>query len=222
MKSILFRVLVLSFISFQFTYASVVDELSPAELERVNQGKQVVHLKDLSGKPWPEVTIYQRFLVSPEEIMAVFTDIEIQPEYMPNVLKASVSKRIHKTKEQVDYQVDLPFPLSDESYTVENTYVRESNDLYNVSWTLVRADSTREATGKASFEKYHTSNFAGVIVGYRNLVVPDSSFAGPLKGQAIKQVKELVQAIGDQTLLEKKEFPDFLNHQISLLRERFK
>lgn len=61
----------------------VMDDLSAADAKRVRAGEQVVLTKEVEGKPWPRVTVYQRANASADEAMAVFFDYDNAAKYVP-------------------------------------------------------------------------------------------------------------------------------------------
>src|SRR5690606_26043173 len=72
------------------------DDLSAAQKAAINKGELVSVTRDVAGKPWPAVWVFLRIDSTPEEGMAVFADAERHKEYVPNLKKSKVSKKVSK------------------------------------------------------------------------------------------------------------------------------
>jgi hypothetical protein len=199
--------------------AGVYDELTADQKAAVQNGEQVMITVEVDKAPWPKAFIYQRVDATPEECAAVFSDYELQVSYVPELKKSKISKRIDKRTTLVDYTLNVPWPLSDENYTVRDTVgTYDGGASYRVDWKLVRADSTRHSVGDARFERLGT----GTIFRYYNFVVPGSSMAGAVKDKAMRQVKAVAKAIATQVEKERREYTALLERQLNELREALK
>lgn len=170
--------------------SGVMDDLSAADAGRVRGGGQVVVAKDVVGKPWPLVTVYQKVDASPEETMAVFFDYNNAVDYVPNCLKSEITQRIDARTFDVDYTVDVPI-LSDEEYTVRNQLSDEGNGGLKVEWRVLRATSIKSSEGSLVVEPLGS----GSVLRYQNIVEPSSIAAPLLKGVAVGQMSEMVEAL---------------------------
>lgn len=195
--------------------AALYDELSDAQKANLQKGEQVVVAQEV-GKPWPKVTIYQRIEATPEESMAVMADCNRHFTFFKNILRSTITQRLNKSTFIVDYTLHLPWPITDEKYTLKDQLsLTQNRSTYLLSWTMVRADTTHDIQGNVRFETLST----GSIMAYQNLVVPDSQFATLMKGQAIRAVKDAAQSLAKQIHNEKKKDPHLLQSQINALNE---
>jgi hypothetical protein len=120
---------------------------------------------------------------------------------------------------EVDYVLEVPI-FADEDYTVRDSISLGVTDgSYRVDWVKVRARSTKEIVGSVTFEPYRTGDSArtGTLITYENLVSPGQLLAGPLKGRALKQVRETVSALVKQIGDERANQPDLLATQVAAL-----
>ncbi len=191
----------------------IVDDLTPAQLAQVKAGQQVTVTEDVEGKPWPRFRAYRLVKATPEEAAAVFFDYKHAKDYVPNVLKSDISNQVSPTVTEIDYGIDVPI-LPDEYYTVRNTLTAEG-ECYKFHWKLLKAIQTKDSEGA-----FRAEPFEGyTIIGYYNLVTPGSSMAGLLRGKAISQMKDTVEAIGTHIEKQKACSPNELKREVEALRK---
>jgi hypothetical protein len=183
-------------------HASLMNELSTEDQQRVKSGDQVMVTESLDGYPWPRVTVYQVVKATPKEVMAVFTDYNNATKFVPNCLKSKISNEVSPTCSDVDYVIDVPI-LVDEAYTARNTLSEEPNGAFCVTWKILKATSILESQGSLLVEPLGD----GSMLRYKNLVKPSSRAAMLLKGMAMNQMKETVQAIVDRVKTVKSDPP---------------
>ena len=146
----------------------------------------------------------------------MFTDYERQKNYIPDLKKSSISKRISSTIVQIDYKLKMPWPLSDEDYTVEDSLsAYDGNKHFRVDWKRVRADTTKDIRGYVQFETLGT----GTIMLYENFVVPGSSLSGMFKDKAIRAIRDTAKEIVKQIQVERVRNPELLSIQVQTLRQ---
>lgn len=150
--------------------------------------------EDLPGYPWPRVQVFQRVNATPAQVMAVFFDYNNGHTFIPNCLESKISKQLGPRECEVDYRIDVPI-LPDEAYTVRNALSRATGGALKVDWRVLKATSILESEGNLVVEPLGE----GSILRYTNLVKPSSAAAGLLRGVALGQMKETVQAIVAQT-----------------------
>jgi hypothetical protein len=195
----------------------LMDELSTGHQTQVKKGEQVAVNENIKGKPWPRVRIYRTVAATPEEVAAVFCDFDHAKEYVPNVLKSSISHRVSPTVLDVDYGLDVPI-LPDEYYTTRNVLKAVGPDIYRIDWKLLRAVQTKDSVGCLRIEPLDGKS----VICYENLVVPGSSMAGLLKGKALQQMGQTVEAIATQIESQKTKRPEDLKRQVEALRAMLK
>ena len=161
--------------------------------------REVFLTSEVSGSPWPKACVFRYIDASPEEAAAVFTDYERHREYIPELRKAKLSRRIDPLTVEVDYTLRVPI-VSDEDYTVRNHLsTGDEGASYRVQWTLVRATSTKATEGSVRFEPHTVggSGRSGTLMAYCNQVTPGSRLAGLrfIRSRALKQTREAARAI---------------------------
>jgi hypothetical protein len=199
--------------------AAAYDELSPAELQKIQKGDQVVHLQDVDGSVWPKITVYQRAEATPEELTAVFHDYSMHKQIFDRITRSTVSRVIDPATVEVDYTLSLGgipgFSLPDENYTTRDHVAISTPGSYRVDWAKVKADNIPNIEGLYRAEPLGT----GSIIAYYNFIVPyNPGLAKFIVKLAIKQVRDTVSALAAQTLKERNTQPDLLQRQLTDLR----
>src|SRR6187200_2462592 len=110
---------------------TVMDEITSAQQEQVKKGTQVLFTEDVEGNAWPRVRVYRVVNATPEEMAAVFFDFNNAKDFVPNVLKSEISKKVSSKVVEVDYGIDIPI-LPDEYYTTRNTLTELPGGGYEV------------------------------------------------------------------------------------------
>ena len=195
--------------------ARLLDELDASDRAKLLAGQQVALQEEVEGKPWPRLQIYQLVRATPEEVAAVFFDYNNSKTFVPDLLHSKISKKISPCVLEVDYEVDVPI-LADEAYTARNDLKTTEDGGYRVSWNLVRALQTKDATGHLRIDTHGEDES---IICYTNLVTPSSGMAGILKKIAISRMKKTVEAMVHQVQNQKSNHPNDLARQVAALRE---
>lgn len=195
--------------------AGLLDELDAADRAKVLAGRQVLLQEEVAGKPWPRVRVYQLVRGTPEEVAAVFFDYDNSKTFVPDLLHSKISKKISPCEMEVDYEVEVPI-LADEAYTARNRLEAVEGGGYRVSWNLVRALQTKDATGNLRVEPHGESE---AVICYTNLVTPSSGMAGILEKIAIARMEKTVEAMVRQVQNQKAHHPKDLARQVEALRE---
>jgi hypothetical protein len=194
-------------------HASLMDELSSADQARVLAGQQVMVTEPIDGYPWPRAKVYQLVKATPRQVMAVFFDYNSARSYVPNCTKSRIAKEIDPRTFEVDYVVDIPiFP--DEAYTVRNELCAGAGGALSVKWNVLHATSILESRGSLRVEPERED----AILCYTNLVKPSSRAAVLLKGVALGQMKDTVNALVGQ-VAERRRDPQALAPEMARLEE---
>ena len=196
-------------------FAGLLDELDASDRAKVLAGQQVALQEEVEGKPWPRLRIYQLVRASAEDVAAVFFDYNNSKTFVPDLLHSKISKKISPCVLEVDYEVDVPI-LADEAYTARNDLKTTEDGGYHVSWNLVRALQTKDATGHLRIDPRGEDES---IICYTNLVTPSSGMAGILKKIGISRMKKTVEAMVHQVQNQKAKHPNDLARQVAALRE---
>ena len=200
--------------------AAAQGDTSRAELAVLEAGRQVVRNTAVAGSAWPRVTIHQFIATSPAEAAATFADYARHSTYLPGIKRSAISHRVSVAVAEVDYVLEVPvFP--DESYTVRDSISSDSSGSYRVDWRMVRARSTKAIVGSALFRPHRNSRSGidGTLLTYDNLVIPGQALAGPLKGRALKQVRETVVALVGAIERARRADPELVAAQARALRD---
>lgn len=193
----------------------LLDELNAQDRAAVLSGRQVLLKEPVPGKPWPRVRVYQLVRATPEEVAAVFFDYNNSKEFVPDLLYSKISKKISPCVLEVDYEVDVPI-LADEAYTARNELQALEGGSYRVTWNLIRALQTKDATGHLRIEPQGAGE---AVICYTNLVTPSSGMAGILEKLAIARMEKTVEAMVRQVQNQKTKNPAALARQVEALRE---
>lgn len=193
--------------------------LTGTELRAIDDGQLLVREQRVPNSAWPRVTIRKYIAASPLEAAAVFADYERHAAYLPGLKRASIASRPAPAVAEVAYVLDVPlFP--DEAYTVRDSASRnDDGPSYRVDWTMVRARSTRAIVGSARFEPHRNERTGvdGTLLTYDNLVIPGQALAAPLRGRALKQVRETVAALAEEIGRVRRDEPQLLDSQVQAL-----
>ncbi len=190
------------------------DELTPHQLEIVQEGGRVMTTTRVSGHPWPSVRAYQIIAALPEQVAAVFFDYKTAYTYVPHLLQSTISKTVDARTHEVDYRMTIP-PLPEERYTVKNSLHPVVNGIYEINWKLLRATSTRASEGSFRIQAYGKNQS---IFCYSNLVVPGTRLAVVLRGLALEQVQKNIDALIQQVAKQITLHPKSLEYQVDALR----
>lgn len=172
--------------------ASMVDKLTPQQVQMLQEGKTVVTSRDIDKEAWPELTLYRLVQASPKEVYDLFLDYESAPSYTPGMIKAEVIGEPAPSAKDVRYTVKVPV-LGNISYIVRNFYSNKKG-VYEVSWDLVESPMASASTGALTIEPYGNKT----LLRYRNHVTPSVPMAGMLKGQARKEAETTIEAIAKE------------------------
>ncbi len=177
-----------------------INELTKSDIEIMNSKELVVKFKDMPGSSWPEVTIYTLIEASPLESMGIFSALDYQQTYVPNVLKSKPVKNISATEAHTQYELHVPFPLPNAIY-IHGSIIHQYKDDYELTWYMVESTSTDEVKGSA----YFTAFEGKTLFRYKSFIRPKSFFASFVKSFMVRDVKKTILAITDHIQKLKKE-----------------
>lgn len=175
---------------------SIAGELNEAELKQINAREFVVKTEDVQGSAWPEITYYALVDSTPLESIGLFAAYDIQKDYIPNVIVSTVTKQNSPTDVITDYELHLPFPLSNARYTHGARLYKFGED-YAVDWYMVKSTSSDDVKGNAYFTPYNGKT----LFRYRSYIKPKSIFGSFVKKMMMKDVNATIVAI--RTFIEK-------------------
>jgi hypothetical protein len=202
MLPIIFTCLV-TLISTTFVWAQNLEaELSPAELKAVNQREFIMKTKDLPNSPWPELTYYTLINASPLEAAGVFAAYDAQKDYVPNLIKSKPIKHLSATEVLTEYEMHMPFPISNARYTHGAKIFKHQNH-YEVQWYMVESSSAEEVRGSVYFQSYEGKT----LMRYRSYIKPKSMFGSLVKKSMFKDVLASITAIRNYIEKSKRDNP---------------
>jgi hypothetical protein len=169
--------------------AAVVDELGAADRAKLESGQSVMTTIEKPGATWPEVRIYRKVKATPEGVTDLFLDYENADSFIGNLESAVVEKQPDANPKDVRYTVKLPV-LFTISYLVRNRY-EKTPEGYTVHWNLLESLFAKSAVGKLRVEPHGDM----AVICYANHVEPATRLVAGLRGQAMKEASNTVDAI---------------------------
>ena len=169
--------------------ASMVDELGAADRAKLESGQGVLVTVEKPGATWPEVRIYRKVKATPEGVTKLFLDYENAGSFIDNLESAVVEKQPDANTKDVRYTVKLPV-LFTISYLVRNRY-EKTPEGYTVHWNLLESIFAKSAVGKLRVEPHGET----AVICYANHVEPATRLVAGLRGHAIKEASNTVDAI---------------------------
>ena len=169
--------------------AAMVDELGDSDRAKLENGQAVLVTVDKPGATWPEVRIYRKVKATPEEVTKLFLDYENADSFIDNLESAVVEKQPDANTKDVRYTVKLPV-LFTISYLVRNRY-EKTPEGYTVHWNLLESIFAKSAVGKLRVEPHGDT----AVICYANHVEPATKLVAGLRGHAIKEASNTVDAI---------------------------
>lgn len=169
--------------------ASMLDELSPQDRTKLENGESVMTTVEKPGATWPEVRIYRKVTATPEGVTDLFLDYENAGSFIGNLKSAVVENQPDGNTKDVRYTVKLPV-LFTISYLVRNRY-EKTPEGYTVHWNLLESLLAKSAVGKLRVEPHGDT----AVICYANHVEPATSLVAGLRGHALKEASNTVDAI---------------------------
>ena len=185
--------------------------ISKEEQVLLDKGELILHKEKLKGKSWPRLKINLVINSSPIEALAIFLALDHQKNYLPGILKSTPVKHISPTEVLTDYELELPWPLSNSFYTHSSDFKKLKNGNFKSSWYMVKSDSAHSVVGHVYFSKYK----GNTLMQYTTHIDPKSALSGILRGFMIKDTKSSMMAIKNEIERTKKEDKKLLKKYIS-------
>lgn len=181
----------LSFFIFSYLASAHAYQISltPNELEKLKQGKQLERVEEIKGEVFPKVTLVKVIPHTPKENMAVFSDFTKHPKFVPNLVKAKVVKKEGNSTD-VAFEMHMPVPVSNSKYTTRNTITNEGNNYY-LTWDLVKSEQVKATKGNVNFEEFEGKT----LFTYITHITPASKMAWIVKSKVVPDVKKTVESL---------------------------
>ncbi|MDD0852241.1 hypothetical protein HBN50_03990 [Halobacteriovorax sp. GB3] len=204
MKKLILTSLFLSFYAFA---SDAPMKLDTSELKMLRDNHQVIkELKSPKGA-WPVVRLYQVIDASPLEATAIFFALDYQKDYVPNLVRSDIAKVVSPTEVWVEYEMDMPWPLSNSVYLHGHKLKKKAKDHYRIDWWMESSNTTELVKGHAEFLPFDQGK---TLMLYQNYVIPKSILASFIKGTMIKDVQKSLSAIKDHIVYCKNKKKELL------------
>lgn len=195
-------------------WASSFDELTEEQKSKVQNGEQVLFIKDVEDSYWPRVTVFQRIESTPEQAAAVYADYEMQKKYIPKMTRSSISSRVDRAVAIVDYRMDVNFMVTVNYSTKNGVSAYDGGRSFKIDQTLVKSKDLKALYVELKFEELGSST----LMRYDALVSPQSSMASSFREEAIAFSKDGGNALTQWIQKERIEQPRVLERQVEALR----
>lgn len=192
-------------------------ELTKDEIGLIEKGELIQKIKEVEGSAWPEITQYLLVEATPIESMGIFSALDYQQVYVPNVIKSKPVKHISAVEVLTEYEMHVPFPLSNAHYT-HGSIVHNYDEDYELTWYKVQSTSTEIVKGSAYFTPYKN----GTLFRYRSYIKPKSMFGSLVKKMMLKDVKNSIESISKHIEKLKKENSPLLTKYSGFIKDALK
>lgn len=199
--------------SLSFSMTAPTEDLTQTERARLTNKELVVRSEEVPRCPWPEITVFTLIDVLPVEAAALFSNYQDQKEYVPNLIKSNPVGKTAENETIVDFEMHVPWPLTNYKYSTCNVFNKLENNEYEISWYLVESNSLVASRGIVQFIPYGKKT----LLKYRSLIHPDSRLASMFSSKARSGIANTVQAIATYIESTKKKNPEKIQKLIGSL-----
>jgi|WetSurMetagenome_2_1015567.scaffolds.fasta_scaffold122054_2 hypothetical protein len=199
--------------SLSFSMTAPTEDLTQTERARLTNKELVVRSEEVPRCPWPEITVFTLIDVLPVEAAALFSNYQDQKEYVPNLIKSNPVGKTAENETIVDFEMHVPWPLTNYKYSTCNVFNKLENNEYEISWYLVESNSLVASKGIVQFIPYGKKT----LLKYRSLIHPDSRLASMFSSKARSGIANTVQAIATYIESTKKKNPEKIQKLIGSL-----
>jgi len=173
----------------QSVFSQDLSSLSKEEIARLNSGELIHKTQEIEGAAWPKSMIYSIVETTPIEAAAIFSDVESQVGYIPDLKAAKIINRPFPHVLQVKFHMHVPWPFKDTFYVNNIHHFKRDNGQYEVIWFQQSSSATDSTEGGVIFRPY----LGRTLMSYENFVIPRSKLAGMVKGKAIAATKAAIE-----------------------------
>ena len=168
-------------------------DLNPEEINLLENGHLIQKIKEIEGSSWPEITDYLLVEADALESMAIFSALDYQHEYVPNLLKSKPIKHLSALEVLTEYEMHVPFPLSNARY-IHGSIVHQYDSDFELTWYMVESTSTEIVLGSAYFSPYKIKEKISTLFRYRSYIKPKSIFGLIVRKRMLDDVKKSILA----------------------------
>ncbi|MBC7540874.1 MAG: hypothetical protein H7281_18785 [Bacteriovorax sp.] len=216
-KSILVMFIILFGVTAFAQKTPILKELTEAELAQLEDRALILKTREVEGSAWPEITLYTLVEARPVEAMGIFSALDYQKDYVPNVIISKPIKHLSATEVLTEYEMHVPFPLSNAHYT-HVSIVHQYNEDYELTWYKVESTSTEEAKGSAYFSPYKKVT----LFRYVSYIKPKSIFGSLVKKIMLNDVQKTILSIRAHIETLKKENSPILSKYSGFINRAIK
>jgi hypothetical protein len=195
-----------------------LQDLSKEEIELVKGGELLVKKKSIKNESWAELYVYSYIESTAIEAAAIFAAYDHQQDYVPKMLKSKVLDQPKPHQAIVEYELRLPWPLTNSKYTHKVSLSKLSKDHYKINWISLKSSDTDEMNGEASF----INTKEGTLWLYRSFVKPSSFLAGLFErsmvkdvGFSLRAIRKHIQFIKTKNAPLMKKYVEFINKSLA-------
>ena len=175
---------------FSLSSFATRNDLTPQELNNLQKGQSVKRVMNLKGKDWPQVTIMMIIPHSPKQNMDVFKNFESHKNFIPDLIKSEIIRKISEKEIDVAFEMKMPWPLSKSVYSSKH-FIEEKGEDRLLSWKLIKSNQMKASEGKVIVETFEGKT----LFTYTNHITPDSSFAGMFKDRVEGDIEKTAKII---------------------------
>lgn len=210
----------LFFFGLSFSIQTLAIELCSSLSEKnkieITNDRVVTIETPFPDKAWPQVTAYVKLPGAAKQAMALFIDFNEHTKIFSDLKSAKIVSGPTQLVWVVDYSMVLPWPLSQEDYTVKNTLQvlnTTKNDL-QLNWVSIKTQLVREIKGFVAFEQVNGFD----CMTYSNLADPgDTIGLSLLKSMTVSKTEEAVLSFRKQMQLQLKKENSSLTEKVKML-----
>ncbi len=204
--------MILFLIALTFSQLAIAQKIFPLEsltrdeINLLENGHLIQKIKEIEDSAWPEITNYLLVEAEALESMAIFSALDYQHEYVPNLLKSKPIKHLSAVEVLTEYEMHVPFPLSNARY-IHGSIVHQYDNDFELTWYKVESTSTEIVSGSAYFSPYHNKDKTknSTLFRYRSYIKPKSILGSMVKKIMLNDVQKSILAIRSHIEKLKKE-----------------
>jgi hypothetical protein len=188
--------------------------ITKEDIPKLESEEIVLYKEKVKDNSWPRLKLNVLINSTPLEAMAIFLALDHQKNYLPNLIKSTPIKHISATEVLTEYELELPWPLSNSKYTHGSDFKKLSEDSYKATWYMVKSDSANEVTGSVLFKPYKGKT----LMQYQTLIRPKSALSGIVRGFMVKDTIEAIESIKKETERAKSKDKTLMKKYISYIK----
>lgn len=183
--------------------------LTNTQLKNIAKGEIIQSELMYENAPWPEYTFYSYLNVPPKLAMALFSHYPDQIKFSKGLIRADIIELLPNNDTHVEYEMKMPWPLSNEIYVTGNIVSREKDGSFILRWYLVKSNQCENTFGKIILSPYKN----GSLFTYKSFIKPKTVLA-PLLAPFVKgdildsylSIKQYLEETSKSSTIESQKF----------------